>query len=52
MEPIPLAYYAVICAIVSLLSPSIGGIGWRVAIGAVVGAGSAIAFPSFMAFMQ
>ncbi|RLJ41232.1 hypothetical protein BCF46_3020 [Litoreibacter meonggei] len=51
METIPLAFYAVICGLLSLAAPSFGGVLPRVAIGAIVGASSAAVLPSLIALM-
>jgi len=45
MDPIVLAFYAIICGFLSLIAPNLGGMLPRVAIGAVVGIASAIALP-------
>lgn len=51
MEPISLAFYAVVCGLLSLIAPNLGGRAARVAVGAVVGAGSAATLPSIVGMM-
>lgn len=45
MEPISLVFYAVICGLLSLFAPNLGGALPRMAIGAIVGIGAAICLP-------
>ncbi|WP_227258013.1 hypothetical protein [Kangsaoukella pontilimi] len=45
MDPISLTFYAVICGILSLFAPSLGGRVPRLAIGAVVGIIAATVLP-------
>jgi hypothetical protein len=52
MEPITLIFYATVCGLLSLIAPVLGGVLPRIAIGAVVGAGSALAMPNIMALLS
>ena len=45
MDPISLAFYAVVCGLLSLFAPSLGGRMPRLAIGAVVGVVAATVLP-------
>lgn len=45
MDPISIAFYAVICGLLSMFAPSLGGRVPRLAIGAVVGVVAAISLP-------
>ena len=45
MDPITLAFYALVCGILSLFAPDLGGRGARLAIGALVGVGAATLLP-------
>ena len=45
MEPISLIFYAVVCGLLSLFAPSLGGAMPRMAIGAVVGIAAAGTLP-------
>ena len=45
MEPVSLVFYAVICGLLSLFAPSLGGRVVRLATGAVVGVIAAIVLP-------
>ncbi len=49
MDPINLIYYAVICAILSALSPRVPALHWRLGIGAFVGLVAAGLLPSLKA---
>ena len=46
MEPISLVFYAVVCGLLSVFAPSLGGVLPRMAAGAVVGIIAAIALPA------
>lgn len=45
MEPISLLFYAVVCGLLSVFAPSLGGMVPRLAVGAVVGVIAAIVLP-------
>lgn len=45
MDPIAIAFYAAICGCLSLFAPRFGGMLPRLAVGAVVGIGAAVALP-------
>ncbi len=45
MDPISLTFYAVICGLLSLVAPNLGGTLPRLAVGAVVGTVAALALP-------
>ena len=45
MEPISLIFYALICGLLSLFAPNLGGAVPRMAVGAIVGVGAAICLP-------
>lgn len=45
MEPISLVFYAIVCGLLSIFAPSLGGTVPRMAVGAVVGVAAAAALP-------
>lgn len=45
MDPIALVFYALVCAILSLFAPQLGGRTARLAVGAVVGIAAASLLP-------
>lgn len=45
MDPIAIAFYAVICGCLSAVAPNLGGMPIRLAIGAVVGVIAALVLP-------
>lgn len=45
MDPISLTFYAVVCGLLSLVAPNLGGMVPRLAIGAVVGVVAATLLP-------
>ncbi len=45
MDPITLAFYAIVCGCLSAVSPAVPRLPTRLAIGAIVGLGAAIALP-------
>lgn len=45
MDPISLAFYAIVCGILSLVAPNFGGMAPRLAIGAAVGIAAAAVLP-------
>ena len=45
MDPIAIAFYAIVCAALSFFAPNLGGMGPRLAVGAVVGIVAAVALP-------
>ena len=45
MDPISLAFYAIVCGILSLIAPNLGGMAPRLAIGAAVGIAAAAILP-------
>lgn len=45
MDPISIAFYAVVCGILSLFAPRLGGMIPRLATGAIVGIGAATTLP-------
>jgi len=45
MEPISIVFYAVICGLLSVFAPSLGGMVPRLAVGAVVGVVAAVILP-------
>ena len=51
MEPISLVFYAVICGLLSLFAPNLGGAMPRMAVGAVVGIAAAAALPFLRGMM-
>lgn len=51
MDPVALAFYAVICGVLSLAAPSLGGAVPRLATGAVVGVAAAFCLPILKAMM-
>jgi len=46
MDPIALAFYAVICGLLSLFAPTLGGMVPRLAFGAIVGIVAAALLPA------
>ena len=46
MDPIAIAFYAIICGVLGVLAPNLGGTLPRLAIGAVVGVMAALIFPA------
>lgn len=51
MEPITLSFYAIVCGLLSLLSPSLRGIVKRFVFGAIVGVIAALSLPVVKAFL-
>lgn len=51
MEPISLVFYAVVCGLLSVFAPSLGGTVPRMAVGAVVGVLAATALPMVRGMM-
>ncbi len=51
MEPISLAFYAVVCGILSFFAPNLGGAVPRMAVGAVVGILAATTLPFIRGMM-
>lgn len=51
MENLPIAFYATVCGVLSLFAPRFGGVMSRIAVGALVGAGSAFALPNIIAML-
>ncbi len=51
MDPIALVFYAVICGLLSLFAPSLGGMLPRLALGAVVGIVAAALLPALKALI-
>jgi len=51
MDPVALAFYAVICGLLSLFAPSLGGTMPRLALGAVVGIVAAALLPTLKALI-
>lgn len=51
MEPISLVFYAVVCGLLSVFAPSLGGAAPRMAIGAAVGVLAATALPVMRGMM-
>ena len=51
MDPISIAFYAVVCGILSVVAPNLGGIPVRLAVGAVVGVIAAIGLPLLRGMM-
>jgi len=45
MDPIAIAFYAVICGCLSAVAPNLGGMPIRLAIGAIVGVIAALVLP-------
>lgn len=45
MEPVSIIFYAVICGLLSVFAPNLGGALPRMTIGAVVGIAAALALP-------
>ena len=45
MEPISLAFYAIVCGLLSVFAPNLGGVVPRMAVGAVVGIIAAASLP-------
>ena len=45
MEPISLAFYAVVCGVLSFFAPNLGGAVPRMAVGAIVGIAAAAVLP-------
>jgi hypothetical protein len=45
MDPISITFYAVICGVLSMVAPNLGGTIPRLGIGAVVGVLAAVALP-------
>lgn len=45
MDPIAIAFYAVVCACLSFFAPNLGGMAPRLAVGAAVGIAASIALP-------
>ena len=45
MDPISLVFYAIVCGLLSLVAPNLGGMVPRLAVGAVVGVAAATALP-------
>ena len=51
MDPISLAFYAVICGLLSLFAPNFGGMFPRLVVGAVVGIAAAAVLPTLKTMM-
>lgn len=51
MDPISLAFYALVCGLLSLFAPNLGGTLPRLAVGAVVGIVAASALPFIKGMM-
>jgi hypothetical protein len=51
MEPISLVFYAVVCGLLSVFAPNLGGVAPRMAVGAVVGIAAAAALPFLRGMM-
>lgn len=51
MEPISLVFYAVVCGLLSLFAPNLGGAMPRMALGAVVGIAAAAMLPFLKGMM-
>ena len=51
MEPISLVFYAVICGLLSVFAPNLGGALPRMAVGAVVGIAAAATLPILRGMM-
>ena len=51
MEPISLAFYAVVCGALSVVAPNLGGFVPRLAVGAVVGIVAALVLPFLRGMM-
>ena len=51
MEPISIVFYAVICGLLSVFAPSLGGMVPRLAVGAVVGVVAAVILPVLLGAM-
>ncbi|WP_224823234.1 hypothetical protein [Cognatishimia sp. MH4019] len=51
MDPLTLIFYAVVCAVLSLFAPKLGGRGPRLAVGAAVGVLAATALPYLAAMV-
>lgn len=49
MDPVTLAYYATICALLGALSPVVPGLPLRLVLGAAVGAGAVAGLPALRA---
>ncbi len=45
MDPISLAFYAVVCGVLGLAAPAMGGMAVRLSVGAAVGLGAAALLP-------
>ena len=45
MDPISLVFYAIVCGILSLVAPNLGGMAPRLATGAIVGIVAAAVLP-------
>ena len=45
MDPITIAFYAIVCGLLSVFAPNLGGVFPRLAVGAVVGILAAAALP-------
>ena len=45
MDPIAIAFYALVCAVLSLFAPGLGGMAPRIAVGAAVGIAASVALP-------
>lgn len=52
MEPISLAFYAVVCGILSVAAPNLGGLVPRLLVGATVGVIAAVALPIIRTMTQ
>ena len=51
MEPISLAFYAVVCGVLSLVAPNLGGMIPRLLTGAIVGVVAATVLPFLRGMM-
>ena len=52
MEPISLAFYAVVCGILSVVAPNLGGFLPRLLVGATVGVIAAVVLPIIRSMTQ
>ena len=45
MDPVALAFYALVCGLLGVIAPAFGGFGTRLGLGALVGIIAAVALP-------
>ena len=45
MDPVAIAFYALVCAILSVFAPNLGGLAPRLVVGAGVGIAASVALP-------